>query len=76
VGKRRQNAKFRTFYWKYRGETNSIWPNESAIHNRTLFGGNFFEILCKETNLYYFQSQGKYGSNFKGLNGWMSLWLN
>jgi hypothetical protein len=24
VGKRRQNAKFRTFYWKYRGETNSI----------------------------------------------------
>jgi hypothetical protein len=23
-GKRRQNAKFRTFYWKSRGETNSV----------------------------------------------------
>jgi hypothetical protein len=24
MGKRRQNAKFRIFYWKSRGETNSI----------------------------------------------------
>jgi hypothetical protein len=28
MGKRRQNAKFRTFYWKSSGETNSIWPNK------------------------------------------------
>jgi hypothetical protein len=24
-------------------------------------------MLCKETNLYYFQNQGKYDSSFKGL---------
>jgi hypothetical protein len=52
---KRYNAEFRTFYWKSRGETNSIWPNKSVINNRTFFGGNFFEMLCKETNLYYFQ---------------------
>jgi hypothetical protein len=26
------------------------------------FGASFFEMLCKETNLYYFQNQGKYDS--------------
>jgi hypothetical protein len=27
----------------------------------------FFEMLCKETNLYYFQNQGRYDSSSKGL---------
>jgi hypothetical protein len=76
VGKRRQYAEFRTFYWKSRGETNSIWPNKSVINNRTFFRDKFFEILCKETNLYYFQNQGKYASSSKGLNGWMTVWQN
>jgi hypothetical protein len=31
------------------------------------FGDNFFEMLSKETNLYYFQNQGKYDSSSKGL---------
>jgi hypothetical protein len=34
------------------------------INNRTFFGDNFFEILCKETNLYYFQNEGKYASSW------------
>jgi hypothetical protein len=46
------------------------------INNRTFFGDNFFEILCKETNLYYFQNQGKHAVSSKGLNGWMSVWQN
>jgi hypothetical protein len=76
IGKRRQYDKFRTFYWKSRDETNSIRPNKSVINNTTFLGDNFFEILCKETNLYYFQNQGKYASNSKGLNGWVSVWQN
>jgi hypothetical protein len=32
-----------------------------------LFGDTFFEMLSKETNLYYFQNQGKYDSSSKGL---------
>jgi hypothetical protein len=40
-----------------------------VINNRTFFENNFFEILCKETNLYYFQNQGKYASSSKELNG-------
>jgi hypothetical protein len=47
-----------------------------VINNRTFFEDNFFEILCKETNLYYFQNQGKYASSCKELNGWMSVWQN
>jgi hypothetical protein len=31
------------------------------------FRDNFFEMLCKETNLYYFQNQGNYDSSSKGL---------
>jgi hypothetical protein len=34
------------------------------------FGDSFFEMLCKETNLYYFQNQGKYDSSSK----WLKLW--
>jgi hypothetical protein len=30
-------------------------------------GDNFFEMLSKETNLDYFQNQGKYDSSSKGL---------
>jgi hypothetical protein len=35
------------------------------------FGGNF-EMLSKETNLYYFQNQGKYDSSSKGLK-WVDV---
>jgi hypothetical protein len=45
MGKRRQNAKFRIFYWKSRGETNSIRLNKSVIYNRTFFWDNFFLLL-------------------------------
>jgi hypothetical protein len=34
------------------------------------FGVNFFEILSKETHLYYFQNQGKYDTSSKVLK-WM-----
>jgi hypothetical protein len=44
-----------------------------VINNRTFFGDNFFEILCKETGLYYFQNQGKYASSSEGLDEWMSV---
>jgi hypothetical protein len=37
MDERRQNAKFRTLYWKFRDETNSMLPNESVRNNRTLF---------------------------------------
>jgi hypothetical protein len=46
------------------------------MNNRTFSGENFFEVLCMEANLYYFRNQGKYASNSKGLNGWMSVWQN
>jgi hypothetical protein len=36
------------------------------------FGDNFFEILSKETNLYYFQNQGKYDSSSMGLK-WVGV---
>jgi hypothetical protein len=36
------------------------------------FGDNFFDILCKETNLYYFQNQGKYDSRSKRLK-WVDV---
>jgi hypothetical protein len=35
-------------------------------------GDNFFEMLCKETNLYYFQNKGKCGSSSKGLK-WVDV---
>jgi hypothetical protein len=37
------------------------------MNDRTFFRENFFEMLCKETNLYYFQNQGKYDSSSKVL---------
>jgi hypothetical protein len=36
------------------------------------FGDNFFEMLSKETNLYYFQNEEKYNSNSKGLK-WVDV---
>jgi hypothetical protein len=36
------------------------------------FGDNFFEMLSKETNLHYFQNQGKYDSSSKVLK-WVDL---
>jgi hypothetical protein len=35
-------------------------------------GDNFFEMLSNETNLYYFQNQGKYDSSSKGLK-WVDV---
>jgi hypothetical protein len=37
-----------------------------------LFFGDVFEMLSKETNLYYFQNQGKYDSSSKGLE-WVDV---
>jgi hypothetical protein len=36
------------------------------------FRDNFFEMLSKEINLYYFQNQGKYHSSSKGLK-WVDV---
>jgi hypothetical protein len=36
------------------------------------FGDIFFEMLSKETNLYYFQNQGKYDSSAKALK-WVDV---
>jgi hypothetical protein len=36
------------------------------------FGDNFFQMLCKETNWYYLQNQGKYDSSSKGLK-WVDV---
>jgi hypothetical protein len=73
VGKRRQNAKFRTFLLET-GVKQILSDPTKMNNNRTFFGDNFFEMLCKEINMYYFQNQGKYASSSKGLNGWMSVW--
>jgi hypothetical protein len=43
------------------------------MNNRTFFEDNFFEMLCKDTNLYFFQNQGKYDSSSKMLKWWMSV---
>jgi hypothetical protein len=42
------------------------------MNNRTFFRDNFFEMLCKETKLYYFQNQGKYDGSSKVLK-WMDV---
>jgi hypothetical protein len=39
---------------------------------KPFFGDKFFEMLCKETNLYYFQNQGKYDSSSMGLK-WVDV---
>jgi hypothetical protein len=42
------------------------------MNNRTFFGDNFFEMLYKETNLYYFQNKGKYNSSSEVLK-WVDV---
>jgi hypothetical protein len=42
------------------------------MNNRNFFGDNFSEMLCTETNLYYFQNQGKYDSSSKVLK-WVDV---
>jgi hypothetical protein len=42
------------------------------MNNRTFFGDNFFEMLCKENNLYHFKNQGKYDSSSKVLK-WVDV---
>jgi hypothetical protein len=37
-----------------------------------LFFGDNFEMLSKETNLYYYQNEGKYDSRSKGLK-WVDV---
>jgi hypothetical protein len=37
------------------------------------FEDYFFEMLSKETNLYYFQNHGKYYSSSKGLLKWVDV---
>jgi hypothetical protein len=75
VGKRRQNAKFRTFYWKL-GVKQILSGPTKVSEIIELFSETTSEILCKKTSLYYFQNQGKYASSSKELNGWMSVWQN
>jgi hypothetical protein len=36
------------------------------------FEDNFFQMLCKETNQYYFQNQGKYATSSKVLK-WVDV---
>jgi hypothetical protein len=72
VGDRRHNAKFMTFYWKSWGETNSVWSKKVSGIIGLFFGDFFFQMLCSETNLYYFQNQGKYDSSSKGLK-WVDV---
>jgi hypothetical protein len=45
-------------------------PTEVSEIIELFFGDNFLEMLSKETNLYYFQNQGKYDSSS---NGWMPV---
>jgi hypothetical protein len=39
---------------------------------KLFFGSNFFQMLCKETNRYYFQNQEKYASSSKVLK-WVDV---
>jgi hypothetical protein len=42
------------------------------MNNRTFFEDNFFEMLCKEASLYYFQNQETYNSSSKVLK-WVDV---
>jgi hypothetical protein len=50
--------------------TNEACINRNKFYltqqNRTFSGDSFFEILRKETDLYYFQDQGKYAAVLRG----------
>jgi hypothetical protein len=47
-------------------------PTKVSEIIQLFFGDNFFEMLSKETNLYYFQNQGKYYSSSKYLK-WVDV---
>jgi hypothetical protein len=71
----------RTTTWVKEDKTPNLWPfTENPRVKRIppgptkvseiiwfFFGDSFFEMLCKETNLYYFQNPGKYYSSSEGL---------
>jgi hypothetical protein len=42
-------------------------PTKASEIIELFFRDNFFEMLSKETNLYYFQNQAKYDSSSMGL---------
>jgi hypothetical protein len=42
-------------------------PTKLSEITELFFGESLFEMLCKETNLYYFQNQEKYDSSSKAL---------
>jgi hypothetical protein len=44
----------------------SSHPTKVSELIELFFGDSVFEMLSKETNLYYFQNQGKYHSSSKG----------
>jgi hypothetical protein len=47
-------------------------PTKVSEIEELFFGDNFFEMLCKESSLYYLQNQGKYDSSSKGLK-WVDV---
>jgi hypothetical protein len=65
---KRQNAKFRTFYWKSRSETNSIWPNKSVINNRTSSRSYARRLIC-----IIFKIKENMTAVLRCWNGWMSV---
>jgi hypothetical protein len=42
-------------------------PTKVSEITELFLGDIFFEMLCKETNLYYFQNQEKYENRSEGL---------
>jgi hypothetical protein len=47
-------------------------PTKVSEITELFFGDKFFEMLSKETNLYYLQNQGKYDSSSMGLK-WVAV---
>jgi hypothetical protein len=47
-------------------------PTKVSEIRELFFRDNLFQMLCKETNLYYFQNQGKYESISKRLK-WVGV---
>jgi hypothetical protein len=47
-------------------------PTKASKVIEFFFGDNFFEMLSKQTNLHYFQNQGKYDSSSKELK-WVDV---
>jgi hypothetical protein len=60
------------FYWNPRVKQIPSDPTKVSEITELFFRDNFFEMLCKETSLYYVQNQGKYDSSSKGLK-WVDV---